>query len=73
MATIGKIDEFDRSVEDWVSYTERMEQYFVANGIRAVEADMPKKRAVLLTVCGPSMYQLIRNLASAATTVGEDL
>ncbi len=55
---MGRVDEFYRSIEDC---TERMDQYFVAN---AVEADMPKKRAVLLTCCGPSMYQLIRNLAA---------
>ena len=64
MATIGKIGEFDRSVEDWVSYAERMDQYFVANGIGTEEADLPKRRAILLTCCGPSTYQLIRSLTA---------
>ena len=47
-------------LEDWTSYTERLAQYFVANDI----ADAGKKRAILLSACGPSTYQLIRNLAS---------
>ena len=40
-------------------YVERLQMYFVANGID----DDAKKRAILLSVCGPTTYQLIRNLA----------
>ena len=54
------IGEFDSTREDWTSYTERLAQYFVANDI----TDAGKKRAILLSACGPSTYQLIRNLAS---------
>ena len=66
---IGKIDEFDRSVEDWVSYTERMEQYFVANGL---EADMPRREQSCWSYVSINVpaYQ---ELGSAALTVGEDL
>ena len=46
--------------EDWISYTERLELYFVANGIE----DATKRQAILLSVCGPSTYQLIRDLLS---------
>ena len=61
-ATHGIIGEFDSAREDWVSYTERLEQYFTANDIKAEEED--KRRAILLSVCGASTYQLIRNLVS---------
>ena len=60
MATKHGIGEFDSTREDWTSYTERLAQYFVANDI----TDARKKRAILLSACGPSTYQLIRNLAS---------
>ena len=60
MAIKHGIGEFDSTREDWTSYTERLAQYFVANDI----ADAGKKRAILLSACGPSTYQLIRNLAS---------
>ena len=50
MATHGKIEEFDPSHETWATYVERLEFYFIANGID----DPVKKRAVLLTVSGPA-------------------
>ena len=53
----GSIGEFDSSVEDWTSYTERLQQYFAANDV----AD-GKQRAVLLSVCGCQTYQLVKNL-----------
>lgn len=46
----------------WVSYTERFEYYFTANGIAADAAE--QRRAILLSVCGPATYQLIRNLVA---------
>ena len=60
MATHGKIEEFDPSHETWATYVERLEFYFIANGID----DPVKKRAVLLTVSGPATYKLIRNLSA---------
>ena len=33
MATHGKIDEFDPSHKTWATYVERLEVYFIANGI----------------------------------------
>ena len=56
----GSFAEFNTDQEDWVSYTERLEQYFVTNGISKEE---DKRRAILLSSCGPTTYQLIRNLA----------
>lgn len=62
MATsIGKIEPFDpRNGEDWTHYVERLEYYFLANGIQAAE----KKRAVLISVMGPQAYKLLRTLIS---------
>ena len=40
MATHGKINEFDPSHEAWATYVERLEFYFIANGIE----DPEKKR-----------------------------
>ena len=42
-----------------MSYTERMQQYFVAN---AVEED--RQRAMLLSTCGPPTYQLMKDLVA---------
>ena len=58
----GHIGEFSCDAEDWTVYTERLQNYFVANDISS-EA---KKRAVLLSACGSSTYRLIRNLVSPA-------
>ena len=49
-------------------YTERMEQFFVANGI---ESDA-KKKAVFLTVIGGKAYGLLRNLLSPTKPADAD-
>ena len=64
MARHGVLSEFDNAKEEWQSYVERMEQYFSANDVTAAG----KKRAILLSACGPATYQLIRNLVSPAAT-----
>ena len=55
MANIGKIDVFDETQESWASYTERLEQYFIANEV----ADN-KKVPALLSLIGPKTYGLLR-------------
>ena len=57
----GSIGEFNPEREDWISYTERVIQYFIANGIKE-EGDT--RRAILLSSCGAQTYQLIRNLVA---------
>ena len=61
-ATHGNIGEFNTKCEDWVSYTERLEQYFTANDIKPDQTG--KRQAILLSVCGAATYQLIRNLVT---------
>ena len=60
MSTFGKIEEFSPETGDWTQYTERLEQYFIANDITAAA----KKRAILLSVCGPATYNLMRSLVA---------
>eukprot|EP00731_Ephydatia_muelleri_P019872 Em0012g697a len=58
MTVHGNLRVFDRDLEDWASYCERVEQYFIANGI----SNADRKRAILLSVCGPATFKLIRSL-----------
>ena len=60
MATHGVIGEFNGVREDWVSYTERLEQYFTANDVE----NAAKQHAILLSVCGAATYKLIRGLVA---------
>ena len=34
MNSIGKLEEFDETRDDWTAYIERVEQYFLANDCR---------------------------------------
>ena len=56
----GTIGEYDAAREEWTAYAERLEFYFTANGVDTPE----KQRAVLLSVCGPETYGLIRSLVA---------
>ena len=58
MVTHEFVSAFDQSKEDWTSYVERLDFYFVAND---VSSDV-KKRAILLSACGASTFKLIRSL-----------
>ena len=60
MATYGRIQDFDSAKENWVEYEERLNFFFAANN--ATNAD--KKRAIFLTVVGPSTYKLLRGLVA---------
>ena len=62
MATHGRFSEFNPQREDWTSYTERLQEYFIANGIE----ESAKKKAVLLNIVGAETYQLMRNLTALA-------
>ncbi len=54
---IGKIDVFDSNTEEWMMYTERIEQYFAVNDI----AD-EKRVPALLSAMGGKAYSLLRSL-----------
>ena len=63
MALHGTLPEF--SGKDWSSYVDRIGFYFEANDI-----EIPKRRAILLSVVGNETYTLLRSLA-APRTAGE--
>ena len=57
-AILGNIETFHSKVEDWLQYEQRLEQFFIANGIETME----KKRAVLITVVGRPTFKVLRSL-----------
>ena len=60
MVTHGSVGEFAGGSETWVLYIVRLQQYFVVNDIK----DDDKQRAVLLSICDASTYQLIWSVVS---------
>ena len=58
MVKHGQIGAFDPERDDWQSYVERTNFYFIANGI----TNEGKKKAILLTEIGGKAYQAIQNL-----------
>ena len=48
MATLGSIEAFNPSLEDWNAYSERFEQYVIANEIK----DEKKRVATFLATIG---------------------
>ena len=59
MARHGATSPFDPTQEDWTTYVERLEMYFLANEF----GEVARKRAVLLSARGPTAYRRIRNPA----------
>ena len=53
MAKHGCMGEFFPEREQWNTYVERLQNYFVANDSGAEV----KKRAILLSICGVTTYQ----------------
>lgn len=62
MATIGRLEPFEVGVDDWQLYNERLDQFFLANGITEVK----KMVATLVTAVGQKAYSLMRNLTAPA-------
>lgn len=59
MTTLGNIEHFNTSdPSGWEAYQERVEFFLVANNI----TDEDKKKAVFLSLCGPSAYKILRSL-----------
>lgn len=64
-ALFGNMGEFDPKQEQWTQYSERLSHFYTANGIKDDEAS--RKKAILLTVIGPTAYRLMRNLIAPST------
>ena len=67
MALPGRIDSFDLKTDNITEYTERVEQYFIANDV----TDEKKQTAIFLTVIGNEMYNLLRNLLAPESPAGK--
>lgn len=61
MASQGKLEEFDGTA--WTSWAERLSFYCEANAVE----EPSKKRALLLTLCGPKTYEVVRALVAPRT------
>ena len=60
MPNFGSIGEFNPNREDWENYTDRLDEFFVANKI----TDKAQKRAIFNSNVGPDTYKLLVNLLS---------
>ena len=66
---MGQMEPYEiGGCEEWATYIERLEQYFVANKI----TEGQRKKAVLLTVIGSKAYGLLRNLLSPTKPVKKE-
>ena len=65
-AAIGFIGQFDDTKESWESYSERLEQYFIANKIKDNSADggLDDRVPALLSIIGGRTYSLLRDLTA---------
>ena len=57
MTTLGKIESFDDTKENWETYVERVEPFFLANDI-----DDDHQVATLLSLIGGKTYTRLRDL-----------
>ena len=64
MAGIGRIPEFDPSEDNFGTYSRRVEQYFIANGVK--EEDDVRRRAIFLSVVGGKVFSLLEDLIAPA-------
>ena len=58
MTALGTIESFNPSIEDWNAYSERFEQYVIANDIK----DEKEVVATFLTTIGSKTYNVLRDL-----------
>ena len=59
MATLGTIESFNPSLEDWNANSERFDQYVIANDIK----DKKKTMATFLTTIGSKTYNALEGFA----------
>lgn len=66
MDSFVHLKEFESTTQSWTSYTEQLEQIFIASGIDQADC----KRNFFFTFVVPTKYALIQNfLSSAVPTV----
>ena len=65
---MGRIQEYDPQVESITTYLERLQLYFVANGV-----EVARRVPVLLTLIGAKVYGTLRSLLAPALPQDKDL
>ncbi|XP_043211223.1 uncharacterized protein LOC122375785 [Amphibalanus amphitrite] len=65
MAGVGRMAEFDPQAESFGTYSRRMEQFFIANGVK--EEEEVRRRAIFLSVVGSDVFSLLEDLIAPAT------
>uniref|UniRef100_A0A1X7VAB1 Retrotransposon gag domain-containing protein n=1 Tax=Amphimedon queenslandica TaxID=400682 RepID=A0A1X7VAB1_AMPQE len=63
MSAHGKMGTFDSAREPWISYAERLNFYFLANGITEDET----QKAIFITIVGTQTYSLLKSLLQPQT------
>ena len=63
MAGRPPFDEFDAETEDIKSYLGHLQEYFTAYDIDDDEDNAVKRRAILLTSIGSTLYRVLKDLA----------
>jgi len=64
MPGLGKIEEFDPASTHINRYLERLEQYFIANGVPADSSERFKRKAILIFVIGSKAFDVLSDLCS---------
>lgn len=59
-AVYGSVGEYVEGAEEWPLYVERMEQFFIANGV----SEEGKRHAIFLSTIGPKTYKLLTTLVA---------
>jgi len=67
MASLGKIEKFDPKNTNIDYYLDRLEQYFVAIEIGADSSTSHRRRAILISVIGGKVYDVLADLCSPAS------
>ena len=62
-ALFGNIEQFNPKCEIFSEYVERLGFYFEANSV----IDINKKKAIFLTLIGPSQFRLLKDLTAPST------
>ena len=61
-STFGTLSEFKADIDDWNSYVERLQFFFIANGI----TDESKQKAILSSSCGADACKIFKGLTVPA-------
>jgi len=67
MASLGKIEEFDPKNTNINHYLDLLEQYFMANEVKADSSTLHQRRAILISVIGGIAYDILADLSSPAS------